>query len=166
MNPLTSSQMGQLKKELELQWLLERAMKNHAVHQDTIKAKILAAINRRLPGRATDAAIRQVAEDVGTPLVDVVQAKVAEDYSEVIGTFGRVPADVVEGICVQYKMKRDVVQMACDTWAVAQGRNGVKAIHRPPRSHELKLLPMGDERVYATKMMDGVPYFDTVGKHL
>lgn len=166
MPPLTSGQMGTLKKTLELQWLLERARKNHAVHQDTIKAKILAAINRCFDGRATDAAIRQVAEDVGTPLIDVVQAKVAEDYSEVIGMYGRVPARVVEAICVKYTMKRDVVLQACDRMAAAQGMNGVKVVVAPPITHELKLIRMGDERVYATKMIGGVPVFDTVGKHL
>ena len=167
MNPLNHNQMGKLKKARELEWLRNEASENRLVDQDVIKAKVSAAINNCLGvGRATDAAIRQVAQDVGTPLVDVVQAKVAEDYSEVIGTYGRVPAKVVEAICVKHKMKRDAVLQACDRMAVAQGVNGVKVVVAPPIDHELKLIRMGDERVYAKKMVGGVPVFDIVDKHL
>jgi hypothetical protein len=163
---LTANQMSNMRNEPELVWLRFEASKNRAVHQDTIKDKISAAINRCFPGRVTDDNIRQVAQAVGTPWGDVVQAQVAEDYSEVIGTYGRVPEGVVEDICVQYKMKRDVVLQACHNLAPPQGRNGVKPIHHRTYSHELKLIPMGDERVYAKSMMGGVPVFAIVAKHL
>ena len=168
MPPFNHGQMAKVKTQDEIKWLVTEVSENRLVDQDTIKAKISAAINSSFvgQGRATADAIRQVATEVGTPLVDVVQAKVAEDYSEVIGRFGRVPAEVVEHICVQHNMKRDVVQMACDRMAADQGQNGVKAFNnKPPISHELKLMRMRGARVYATKMMGVVPYFDKVGNH-
>jgi hypothetical protein len=87
-------------------------------------------------------------------------------FAEVIGRHGRVPALVVEAICEKYKMKRPVVLEACNTMAAAQGMNGVKVITHKTYTHELKLLPMGDERVYASTAMAGVPVFDKVAKHL
>lgn len=89
-----------------------------------------------------------------------------DQHAEVIGSHGRVPASVVAAICTKYKMKRAVVLDACNAMAAAQGQNGVKAITHDKYSHELKLLPMGDERVYASKPAVAVPVFDKVAKHL
>lgn len=95
-----------------------------------------------------------------------ISAKAGNQYAEVIGLHGRVPADVVEEICVKYKMQRGVILDACSRFAPAQGGNGIKTVNHNVYEAELKLLPMGGERVYASTKITGKYVFNKVAKHL
>lgn len=87
-------------------------------------------------------------------------------YKEVIGTHGRVPATLVYEICEKYKIKRDVIALACNNYASPQGSNGIKVLDgHKSYTAELKLLAMGGERVYAKEKSSGKYLFDKIAKH-
>jgi hypothetical protein len=91
---------------------------------------------------------------------------VGDQFKEVIGSFGRVPAVVVYQICVGYKIQRPVIMRACSHMAAAQGDNGVKTLSGGGGNlAELKLMAMGGERVYATSKTGGTFLFDKIAKH-
>lgn len=87
-------------------------------------------------------------------------------YRDAVGTHGRVPAAVVQSVCEKYRMQQEIIARACNTYAAAQGANGIKVLaNHKTYEAELKLLPMGGERIYATTKQGNKFVFDTVAKH-
>src|SRR5438128_2008362 len=87
-------------------------------NNDTEMRSLISDIAEYLEMRTGDAGFQAALRSVG----GTVDAR----YREVVGTHGRVPTDVVEDVCVKYKMQRDVIAAACNTMAAAQGANGIK----------------------------------------
>jgi hypothetical protein len=126
---------------------------------------------------ATDAELRTLISDLGEhlglytthPAFRSALAAVSRgggiQYAAIVGRFGSLSAELVETICTQYRMMRPVLVTACSTMAAAQGQNGVKVIVHSTYTAELKLMPMGGERVYSTSTR--APYdFTRIAKHL
>lgn len=120
----TPGQYREFSNHPNLQWLRYKSERNHAVHQDTIKAKISEAIMSAFPDRATDENIRWVADKVGTPWGDV--------YTPPLVSYGSIHRDAVSGIEGTDRLMAQAVAMVFNgtaTGRTAPGTGGVNHIH-------------------------------------
>ncbi len=95
-----------------------------------------------------------------------ITVRSGNQYRELIGTHGRVPAEVVEQICVQYNIQPAVVLDACSRYTAPKGGNGIKTLTHRTYQAELKLMPMGKERIFATTQSGNKYVFNLVAKKL
>ncbi len=92
---------------------------------------------------------------------EVVKSANVEGYKEIFGTYGKVPVDIVEEICTRWRISKATIQTAINKIAAPHGDNGVKILSGCKYTAELKIMRMGDDRVFSTST--STPYlFDTV----
>lgn len=65
--PLTSGQWNQISKHPNLAWLKQKNDSGQAIHQDTIRSKVAAAIESKVPNGGSDANILDVTKRIGVP---------------------------------------------------------------------------------------------------
>ena len=88
-------------------------------------------------------------------------------YPNISGSRGHVPAYVVEDICKKWPVSIESIQTAINKNAAQHGDNGVKVLSGGSTggySAELKIMSMGDFRVFSTKV--GPFVFDKIARGL